>query len=271
MGEHQDPVVPETSSAPVEIPAEQELLFRQILVLLERREVPYAVAGAFALRAHTGICRDTKDLDLFLTAKNAGVALDLLRAEGFECEICDPVWLFKAHRNGFYVDIITGMSNATIVVEDDWIERSISAVVHDVPTRVLAGEELLASKLFVTRRERFDGADIAHIIYGSHGKLDWERILYLAGGDWEILLWHLILFRYVYPAQTHYVPRELWRDLLCRFDKALSRPDPGARFRGSLIDDKMFAIDLNEWKLENLMQELRERRLQMSPKIGMIA
>ncbi|HEX3822104.1 MAG TPA: nucleotidyltransferase [Candidatus Sulfotelmatobacter sp.] len=243
------------------------LLFREILTFLERRKVPYAVAGAFALRAHTGICRDTKDLDLFLTAPNALAVLKLLKEEGFECEVCDPVWLFKAHRDEFFVDLITGMSNATIVVDDAWIERSIPAVIHDVPTRVLAGEELLASKLFVTRRERFDGADIAHVIYGTRGELDWQRILYLAGENWEILLWNLILFRYAYPAQTHYVPMDVWQDLLRRFEQAISRPDPSARFRGSLIDDKMFAIDLNEWGFDNVMQEFRERRLQMLPQI----
>jgi hypothetical protein len=152
-------------------------------------------------------------------------------------------------------------------VDDAWIERSIPAVIHDVPTRVLAGEELLASKLFVTRRERFDGADIAHVIYGTRGELDWQRILYLAGENWEILLWNLILFRYAYPAQTHYVPMDVWQDLLRRFEQAISRPDPSARFRGSLIDDKMFAIDLNEWGFDNVMQEFRERRLQMLPQI----
>ncbi|HVI77921.1 MAG TPA: nucleotidyltransferase, partial [Candidatus Acidoferrum sp.] len=256
---------PETSSEPLVIPAEQKLLFREILELFEHRKVPYAVAGAFALQEHTGIFRDTKDLDLFLTAQTAAGALELLREEGFESEICDPVWLFKAHRDGFFVDLITGMSNATIVVDDLWIQRSKPAVVHGVHTRVLAAEELLASKLFVTRRERFDGADIAHVIYGTRGQLDWNRILQLAGENWEMLFWTLILFRYVYPAQTHFVPMNIWCDLLTRFQNILSHPDPNAPFRGSLIDDKMFAIDLNEWGLGNMMKEYRERRLETVP------
>jgi hypothetical protein len=134
--------------------------------------------------------------------------------------------------------------------------------VHGVDTRVLAAEELLVSKLFVSRRERFDGADIAHIIYGTQGKLDWQRILQLIGENWEVLLWALVLFRYCYPAQTYFVPRELWRSLLERFEAAISHPDPSAKFRGSLIDDKIFAIDVNEWGLDNLMEEYRQRRLQ---------
>jgi hypothetical protein len=49
---------------------------------------------------------------------------------------------------------------------------------------------------------------------------------------------------------------------MARFQDAVLHPDPTAKFRGSLIDDKMFAIDVKEWGLENLMQEYRERRLQ---------
>src|SRR5262249_36101513 len=113
------------------------------------------------------------------------------------------------------------------------------------------------------RRERFDGADIAHIIYGSRGKLDWNRILQLAGEHWEILLWNLLLFRYVYPGQTQYVPQKVWDDLLGRFTKALGRPNSEARFRGSLVDDCMFAIDTQEWGLDNLLEESRA----LAPKI----
>lgn len=217
------------------------------------------------MQPHTGICRDTKDLDIFLTAESAAHVLEHLRDAGFECEIFDPVWLIKAHRGEFFVDFITGMSNATIVVDESWISRSIPAVVHEVKTRVLAAEELLASKLFITRRERFDGADVAHIIYGTHGKIDWQRVLQLIGEHWEILFWALVLFRYCYPAQTSYVPTPLWCDLISRFQAAVLHPDPSARFRGSLIDDKIFAIDVNEWGLDNLMQESRERRLKTLP------
>ena len=267
MADPQPAIVSETSSQPVPLPAEQQLLFREILGLLEEKKIPYAIAGAFALQEHTGIHRDTKDLDLFLTAENAVVALSLLKEAGFQCETCDPVWLFKAHRDGFFVDLITGMSNAAIVVEDSWIERSKPATIHGVPTRVLAAEELLVSKLFVTRRERFDGADIAHVIYGMRGMLDWQRILQLAGENWEMLFWALVLFRFSYPAQTQFVPAEVWAELIRRFDDAVSKPDPTAKFRGSLIDDKMFAIDVNEWGLDNVMQDYRATRLQSLSRI----
>jgi Nucleotidyl transferase of unknown function (DUF2204) len=253
--------LPKTSSQPVEGPAEQAELFRDVLQALEDSRIPYAVSGAFSLRQHTGICRYTKDLDLFLTAQNSGHAMECLRSARFECEVTDPVWLSKAWRDGYFVDLITGMSNGIINVEDSWIQRARPAVVYGVKTRVLAPEELVASKIFVAKRERFDGADIAHVIYGTHGSFDWARELELVGEHWEMLFWSLVLFRYVYPGQTHYVPQEIWYELLTRFAQEVKNADSRALFRGSLVDENMFAIDLDEWGLPNLLAESRRLRL----------
>ena len=252
---------PKTSSQPLEGRAEQVELFRDVLQALEDSRIPYAVSGAFSLRQHTGICRYTKDLDLFLTARNSPAALECLQKVGLECEVTDPVWLSKAWRDGYFVDLITGMSNGIINVEDSWIGRARPAVVYGVKTRVLAPEELVASKIFVAKRERFDGADIAHVIYGAHDSFDWARELELVGEHWEMLLWALVLFRYVYPARSHYVPSEIWSELLTRFTKEVENPDSRALFRGSLVDENLFAIDLNEWGLPNLLEESRRLRL----------
>jgi hypothetical protein len=254
--------LPVTSSIPTDIPEEQAALFREVLVALEKEKVPYAVSGAFALRQHTGICRFTKDLDLFMTAATALEALPYLRQCGFECEVRDPVWLAKARKGEFFVDLITGMSNGVFVVDDSWIQRSSPAVIHGVSTRVLAPEELVVSKIFVARRERFDGADVAHVIFGTYPSFDWDRALQLVGEHWEMLLWSLLLFRYVYPGQTHYVPAAVWRELLQRLGNEIASPDPRASFRGSLVDDNMFAIDVNEWRLANLLEEKRRLRIE---------
>ena len=191
---------------------------------LNRCRVPYVVSGAFALQVHTGIWRATKDIDLFLTPEDVPTALRCLQQNGFVCKVKDPVWLHKAHRDGFFVDLITGMSNAVITVERSWIENARPALILDVQARVLAAEELLVSKLFVVRRERFDGADIAHVIYASQGTLDWDRILGLVKEHWEILLFALVLYRYVYPAYSHYVPSWVWESLLGELFPRVGRP-----------------------------------------------
>jgi Uncharacterised nucleotidyltransferase len=251
--------LPVSSSQQPKFPPKQEAVFRETLTVLNRCRVPYVVSGAFALQVHTGIWRTTKDLDLFLTPEDVPVALRCLTRHGFRCQAKDPVWLYKAYRHGFFIDLITGMSNAVITVDRSWIENSRPAMILDVRARVLAAEELLVSKLFVVRRERFDGADIAHVIYASQGKLDWERVLALVGEHWEILLFALVLYRYVYPAHSHYVPSWIWQRLLVRFSNELTNRNPAAKFRGSLVDDRMFAIDVAEWGMENALSVHRSQ------------
>ncbi|HWR13305.1 MAG TPA: nucleotidyltransferase [Terriglobales bacterium] len=252
--------LPISSSIPPEFAPEQEQLFREVLTLLNGSGVPYVISGAFALREHTGICRDTKDLDVFMPPADVATAMEYLHRHGFECEVADPVWLAKAHRGDFFVDIITGMSTGTITVTRTWIDRATPSELFGVPVKVLGAEELIASKLFVTRRERFDGADIAHVIYGTKGKMDWAWLMELVGEHWAILFWALVLYQYCYPAQTDYVPRFIWDDLLTRFRNEIENPNPDARFRGSLIDPRMFAIDVNEWRMPDLHSEYRNAR-----------
>jgi Nucleotidyl transferase of unknown function (DUF2204) len=259
--------LPISSSTPPVFAPEQEELFREVLRLLNQSGVPFVVSGAFALREHTGICRDTKDLDVFLPAERVGEAMRFLQQHGFECEVTDPVWLAKAHRGDFFVDLITGMSTGTIAVDQSWIDRGSPSEQFGVPVKVLGPEELIASKLFVTRRERFDGADIVHVIYGTHGKLNWDRLYQLVGKHWHVLFWMLVLYQYVYPAHTDYVPRRVWDDLQNRFRQEIEHPDPKAEFRGSLIDPRMFAIDVNEWGMADLNQRYRDAREPKLPQI----
>ena len=250
-----------TTALPVFLQPEAERLYREVLAELNEHGVSYAVAGAVALEKYTGIWRATKDLDLFMESHNVPKALDHLRRQGFRCEILDPVWLAKAHRGEYFVDLISGMSNGVIMVDESWMKRTQPALIVGVESRIISPEDLIASKLFVTRRERFDGADIAHIIYRTRGRLEWERLLELAGEHWEMLLWALVLYRYVYPAHTDYVPSTLWHDLLSRYMQLVQQNESNAPFRGSLVDENMFSIDIRDWGLEDLQSGFRARRL----------
>ena len=262
------PKLPESSSVTSSsgtLPPEAASFYREVLLAMNEHGLPYAVAGAFALQKYTGIWRLTKDLDLFLKPEDVPVALEYLKQKNFRCETRDPVWLSKALRGEFFVDLISGMSNAVIVVDDSWLARAQPATIAGIDCQILAPEDLLASKLFVTRRERFDGGDIAHVIYRTQGKLDWQRIVDLAGEHWEMLLWALILFRYIYPAHSDFVPTGLWRDLLSRYAKLIENSDPKAPFRGSLVDENIFSIDVNDWGLEDLQSTYRARQLAKRP------
>jgi hypothetical protein len=252
---HWDPQLPITSSEEPDWTREAEACYRDALRALLDGGVPFVVGGAFAVHRHTGVWRPTKDLDIFLTPARIPESFTLLQRAGFETGIEDPVWLAKARRGRYFVDLITGVGNASLVVTDDWIGRGLPEVVLGIDCTVLAPEECVASKSFVAFRERFDGADVVHLIKACGLQMDWPRVLQLMDGHWELLYWSLVLYAYVYPARTDMVPIEVWVELTRRFTERVRRPDKDAPFRGSLVDPRMFAIDVEEWGERNLYQE----------------
>ena len=251
--------LPITSSQEPDWASEARECYRDVVQVLQQAEVPCTVGGAFAMQKHTGIWRSTKDLDVLLVPTDVPRALAQLEKNGFETHVEDPVWLAKAHRGKYFVDLITGVGNASLLVDESWIDRSSIDYILETPCRILPPEELIASKCFVARRERFDGADIAHLVFICGKQLDWQRILQLLGVHWELLLWSLALFAYTYPAHTDLVPESLWGELIQRFTDHVLHPRKDEPSRGSLVDPKMFAIDVNEWGERNLYQEYYDR------------
>jgi len=58
--------------------------------------------------------------------------------------------------DGQWVDVDRQRMDAVIVVDDSWMKRTLPAMIAGVPSRIISVEDLLGSKLFVVRRERFD-------------------------------------------------------------------------------------------------------------------
>jgi hypothetical protein len=254
-----DSILPVSSSTPLELLPEALECYRGVLESLGRAQIPYAIAGAFALHRHTGIWRSTKDLDVVLEAKFVPSALTHLQQIGFETHIEDPVWLAKATLGEYFVDLITALGNALLVVDASWIDRAAPDELFGIPCRILAAEEIIASKIFVSRRERFDGADVAHLIRSCGLRLDRDRLQHLLADHWEMLLWSLVFFSYVYPSYVDVVPPRVWNTLLHRFQDQMQNTKKGEPFRGSLIDPNMFAIDVREWGERDLYREYIER------------
>ena len=251
--------LPVSSSQPPDFVQEAQTCYQGAAKCLQQAGIPFAIAGAFALQQHTGIWRNTKDLDVVLEAGAVPEALQKLEQRGFRTEIRDPVWLAKAWCGDYFVDLITALGNAALIVDRSWIERSQPCLLFGVPCRVLAAEEMIASKIFVSRRERFDLADVAHLIRATGERLDWNRLERLMNGHQELLLWSLVFFAYVYPARVDLIPRKLWKDLLADLNSHLQHPPADAPFRGTLIDPNMFAIDVMEWGERDLYRENCER------------
>jgi hypothetical protein len=229
---------------------DQAAVFGHWLRILGRTGVPFAVGGAFAVHAYTGIWRNTKDLDIFVRPEDLKVVLEAMREEGFPGAVIDVFWLAKVFSGTLFMDLIFGLQNNCIRIDREWFRSAKTRSVLGTTTPIIGIEELIASKIYVARRDRFDGADIVHLIRAAEGRIWWERLLELIKGDHLLLLWHLILFNYVYPGHADYLPRELIVDLFDRVRKGWEVKIDPRKFSGMIIDPPRFAIDCEAFDYE---------------------
>ena len=205
------------------------------------------VGGAYALRAHTGIWRDTKDLDLFLSKKDIGAALAALDAAGFRTELTDPLWIAKAFDGDYFVDLIFSSGNGLAGVDAEWRRRALHQCILDRDALVVPAEEMIWQKAFIQERERFDGADIHHLLRCKGAQLDWRHLLSRFGERYfEVLLVHLITFRFAFPSHKQQVPSWVMKELVGRLQ--LGEEDRGsdaAICRGTLLSRQQYLHETN--------------------------
>ena len=173
-----------------------------------------------------------------------GESLDLSEV-GFETEVLYPHWLAKAWSGPHFVDFIFDSANGLCPVDDAWFEHAAKCTLWNVPVLVCPVEEMIVSKCFVMERERFDGADVYHLIEACGATLDWERLVRRFGDNWRVLLGHLIFFSFVYPQKRHCVPQPVMNELLERA-KREQRPENSEVCRGTLLSREQYLVDLRE-------------------------
>lgn len=209
--------------------------------------MPALVGGTYAVQFHTGIERPTKDLDLFVEEREIGRARAAVEAAGFEFDLAFPHWLAKVgHASGF-VDLVFNSGNGLVRVDADWFTRAPHTRVFGAKARVVPLEELIWSKAFVMERERYDGADVAHLLLARGAEVDWPRLLARFGSQGTVLLAHLLLFRFIYPGHAAKVPGEVVATLFAEAQRAASTaPLDAALCRGTLFSREQYLVDVNE-------------------------
>ncbi|HEX8695493.1 MAG TPA: hypothetical protein VF746_23980 [Longimicrobium sp.] len=241
------------------IPEEEREIYKRALGALNGAGVPYVVAGAYAIYEHTGIYRQTKDLDVFCAPRSVIPAMRALAEAGFVTRLEQKHWLSKALDGKYFVDIIYGMGNGLALIDEDWYRHSSPAILAATQVRVAPPEELVWHRLFISERHRHDMADIAHLILCVGHLFDWRRLIDKTGEHWPLLLSQLQMFRYVYPGYRDQVPRWVLRELIERAERDSALPAAQDaehdHTRGTLISRFSFAIDVNEWGFRDLREE----------------
>src|SRR5262249_3745668 len=159
--------------------------------------------------------------DVFVRRVDTGRALDALGQAGWQTDLTFPHWLGKALCGEEFVDVIFSSGNGVAEVDDGWFEHAVKDRVLGMPARLWPGEEMIWSKGFIMERERYDGADIAHLLLARARDLDWPRLLTRFGEHWRVLLSHLVLFGFVYPSARDRVPAAVLRDLTDRLEREI--------------------------------------------------
>jgi hypothetical protein len=232
--------------------------YRQVMKLLDAIGVPWLVGGAFALRAHTGIVRDTKDFDILLQREHLDTVLTALDAAGFSTERTHPHWLAKARHDGWLIDMIYNSGNGLCAIESSWFEHALPGELWDRKVLVCPAEELIWQKIYIMERERFDGADVMHLMRACAGRIDWARLLRLVGPDWRVLFAHVMLFEFIYPGERHLIPMEVRHELLRRYQTHST--DRGTALNlcyGTLLSRATYLYDLESLGYGDARKESR--------------
>jgi hypothetical protein len=209
--------------------AEAEVFYTAAIRELAATDIPFLVAGTYAVSAYTGVTRRTKDLDIFCKAGDYARILAHFKQAGYAVEILDDRWIGKVFKGTHFFDVIFASANGTMPVSDQWLEHARQIDLLGSRVRIVGPTELIWSKCFIQDRGRHDGADVAHTILKAQDQIDWHRLL-------------------SYPSERDHVPAWLLDELLDRLAKQRELPTPRMKIcRGRLLSPTDYEIDVKEW------------------------
>ncbi|HEY4541618.1 MAG TPA: nucleotidyltransferase [Noviherbaspirillum sp.] len=219
--------------------------YRGVLHTLDRAGSRFVLGGAYAFNHYTGVNRATRDLDLFIRREDFEQISAALQQAGYDTELTYPHWLGKIHSDGVYIDLIFSSGNGVAVVDELWFEYADEAELLGVKAKISPVEEMIWSKAFIMERERYDGADVAHLFLTCAGGMDWRRLLRRFDGHWRVLLSHLLLFGFIYPAHRNRIPAWVMDDLLQRLRLEMrTAPSHEAVCQGTLLSREQYLSDI---------------------------
>jgi hypothetical protein len=132
-------------------------------------------------------------------------------------------------------------------VDDGWFDHAVETQVLGMPVKIVPCEELLWQKSFIMERERFDGADIVHILRARGDRLAWGRLLERFAERWPLLYTYLIFFTFVYPSEARQVPAAVLDDLAARHAASRAAPSTDRVCRGTLVSRGQYLIDIGQY------------------------
>lgn len=214
--------------------------------------VPFLVGGAYAFARYTGIERHTKDFDVFIRREDFPKAKRVFEAAGYESELIFPHWLGKAIKGEDFVDLIFSAGNGVAAVDELWFDHAVDDNVFGVDVKLIPAEEMIWSKGPIMERERYDGADVAHVILAVGDRMDWRRLVDRYGQLWRVLYAHLVIFGFIYPSKRSQVPAWVMTELGGRIAEETKKADALEKIcYGTIISRQQYLTDVGKWSFKD--------------------
>lgn len=228
---------------------EAEAFYREAIDILQEGGADFLLGGGFAMFHYTGIFRDTKDLDIFCRSADYPAIMKLFSAQGYKTELHDVRWLAKVFKSNYFIDIIFDTTNQICTVDESWFENASCGEFVGRKVKFVGKEEVIWCKSYVQNRERFDGADVHHLILKQGKNMNWQRVLERLNQHWHILLAELIMFQFIYPADYRdIIPKWLFDELMKRAQGQYELPPAVQKVcRGPIIDNTQYSVDVKTW------------------------
>ena len=237
-----------SASAAVHLDEGSRAFYQDALGRLDAEKLDYLVGGAYAFANYTSIERHTKDFDVFIRREDFPKAKRVFEEAGHESSLTFPHWLGKAFKGDDFIDLIFSAGNGVAVVDELWFDFAVDAVVFGVDVQLIPAEEMIWSKGLIMERERFDGADVAHIIHSTGDRLDWRRLIDRYANLWRALYAHLVLYGFIYPFKRSQVPAWVMDELGARVADETRQPDAKEKIcYGTIISRQQYLTDINKW------------------------
>ncbi|MBI2811550.1 MAG: nucleotidyltransferase family protein [Candidatus Melainabacteria bacterium] len=237
-----------------------EAFYKRTLSLLVDSKIPFMLGGAYALSQFMDFERHTRDLDIFVYRKDAERILEVLSGAGFKTEMTFPHWLGKAFSGEDYVDVIFSSGNGIAEVDEEAFKHAKPAQLLGIPVMALPAEEIIWSKAFIMERERYDGADIAHLLRACGDQIDWNRLIARFDKNWRVLFSHLILFGFIYPSHQSQIPDWVLDKMLAKtVSEMAQKPSTDKVCQGTILSRGQYLMDIDKWNYADGRQEPRGR------------
>jgi hypothetical protein len=153
--------------------AEIEHALKRAVAALREAHIPFLLGGSLASWARGG--PETRhDLDLIIKPQDAERALETLREAGMRPERPPEDWLLKAWDGDTLVDLIYCPKG--LPVDDELIARGEELSVLGMDIRVMALEDVMATKLLALTEHSLRYESLLQIARALREQIDWPAV-----------------------------------------------------------------------------------------------